>query len=121
LCPNALDIPIGPTAGDRRLLDRYDQRWGSRDCCTAQRRGKNKQRFKKDVKKLMATTIDVSRAAQDLRQWDLTQVSSTQFSWPVGHFQPWHDRVHLRPNKRILKQARFAAKRREEKLEDVTT
>jgi hypothetical protein len=37
-----------------------------------QQQGKNKQWLEKDLEKLMTTTIDVSRAAQDLRQWDLT-------------------------------------------------
>jgi hypothetical protein len=37
-----------------------------------QQQGKKKRWLEKALKKLMTTTIDVSRAAQDLRQWDLT-------------------------------------------------
>ena len=49
-----------------------DQRGHSPDCCGATWFGKEKQRFDKTSKNLTKNSIDVSRAAHNLRQLNLT-------------------------------------------------
>jgi len=69
---NVHHIQLGPPSDVRGMVTYDGQRGHSLDCYGMHWHGKENWGLKKISKKLTTKAIDVSRAAQNLRQWDLT-------------------------------------------------